>query len=70
MLEHKRTILLVHVFVEAQPWPRTREQACKRCLTHDERIAPQVVAVKLDQVEASASTMSGKRSVRSLPGRL
>ena len=51
MLEHKRAILLVHVFVEAQSRPRTREQACKRCLTHRERIAPHAIAVKLDQVE-------------------
>ena len=51
MLEHKRAILLVYVFVEAQPRPRTREQARKCCLTHRERIAPQVVAIKLDQVE-------------------
>jgi len=49
--EHKRAILLVHVFIEAQPRPRTREQAGERRLTHSERVTPQVVTVQLDQVE-------------------
>ena len=39
------------MFAITDPVASENSKACKRCLTHREWIAPQVVAVKLDQVE-------------------
>jgi len=44
-------VRLVRVLVEAEPRRDTGEQAGERGLAHRERFAPQVIAVKLDQVE-------------------
>src|SRR6202047_2385915 len=39
------------VLIQSQAWSRSREHAGERGLTHVQRVAPQVVAVKFDQVE-------------------
>jgi hypothetical protein len=49
--EHERAVRLVEVLVEAQARRGTREEARERDLSHRERVAPQVGAVQLDQVE-------------------
>jgi hypothetical protein len=49
--EHERAVRLVEVLVEAQARRGTREEARERGLSHRERVAPQVGAVQLDQVE-------------------
>ena len=51
MREHERAVRLVEVLVEAQARRGTREKARERGLSHRERVAPQVGAVQLDQVE-------------------
>ena len=51
MLEHERPVFLVQVLVEAYARRRTRQHAFKCGLAHRERVAPQIVAVELDQVE-------------------
>jgi hypothetical protein len=49
--EHGRAIIL-DVLVQPQARRRTPEHTGERGLPHVERVAPQVVAVELDQVEA------------------
>jgi hypothetical protein len=49
--EHKRPILLVHVLGKPQALCRVGQHGRQRGLTHGEWIAPQVLAVELDQVE-------------------
>jgi hypothetical protein len=67
MLEHKRAILLVHVFVEAQPRPRTREQACKRCLVgRHGAIKPARKAC--ERKGMGEGRLKGPGSKRSMPG--
>jgi hypothetical protein len=51
VLEHERPVFLVQVLVEAYARRRTRQHAFKCGLAHRERVAPQIVAVELDQVE-------------------
>ena len=51
MLEDERPVGVIHVLVETEPRRDTGEQAGERSLAHRERFAPQVLAVKLDQVE-------------------
>jgi hypothetical protein len=51
VLEHERAVRLLHVLVEAKARRRTREHARKRRPALCEQVAPQVVAVQLDQVE-------------------
>jgi hypothetical protein len=107
MVKHHLAVLVFKVLIESKPGCRLSQHGGKRRLTHRQRIAPQVVAVELDQVEGveehadvaaavtkvgmlsspqataspsmmqererrrtSASTINGKRRVRSLPGRL
>src|SRR5262249_3301646 len=106
MREHGRAVPL-HMLIEPDAGPSLGHDRCERSLANLKRIAPQVVAIQLDEVEgveedalvsalvtdeiepgnavviagdgfmrdrerrwASASTISGKRRVRSLPGRL
>src|SRR6516165_3339067 len=49
--KHERPILLVKMFVEPQARYCSPEQARKRRLAHGKRVAPEIVAVQLDQVE-------------------
>src|ERR1700730_16223858 len=51
MLENKRAVLAIEVLVEPQPWLSTREGALKQRLPLDQRLAPHVGPVELDQVE-------------------
>ena len=50
MLEHDRPVI-PNGFIEPQTRPRTREQVAEQRLARGERVMPQVVAVKLDQVK-------------------
>jgi len=50
--EHERAVLLIEVLVEAQPPGAARAEQAGECrLAHSQRVAPQVVAVQLDQVK-------------------
>jgi hypothetical protein len=51
MLENKRAVLVIEVLVEPQPWLSTRESALKQRLPLDQRFAPHVGRVELDQIE-------------------
>jgi hypothetical protein len=49
--EHQRAVRVVEVLVEAQARRRAPQQARQSGLAHRERVAPQILAVQLDQVE-------------------
>jgi hypothetical protein len=51
MLKNKRAVLVIEVLVEPQPWLSTREGALKQRLPLDQRFAPHVGPVELDQIE-------------------
>jgi hypothetical protein len=51
VLENERPVFLVQVLVEVDAQRRSCQQPEKRCLAHSERVAPQIIAVKLDQIK-------------------
>ena len=51
MLKHERAVRLFHELIEPEAGSRAGEYAGERCLAHLERVTPQVIAIKLDQVE-------------------
>jgi hypothetical protein len=50
MFEHDGSVPL-DVFVQPQAGWRTGEYVAEQCFAHSESLAPQVIAVQLDQVE-------------------
>src|ERR1700730_2732023 len=50
VMEDIRAVCL-QVLIQSQAQRRSREKAAECCLAHDERIAAQIIAVELDQVE-------------------
>jgi hypothetical protein len=51
VLENERPVLVVKMLVKADTRCRTRHYPFKRGLAHGKRIAPQIIAVQLDQIE-------------------
>jgi hypothetical protein len=51
MVKDERPVLVVEVLVKPYAWHRLRDHPFQGGLAHGKRIAPEIVAVELDQVE-------------------
>jgi hypothetical protein len=52
VVENEWPVFVVQVFIEPQSRRRSRQYPFKCGLAHGKRIAPQIVAIELDQIEA------------------
>ena len=51
MLKHERAVRLFHVFIKPQAGSGASEHAGKGYFAHIERVAAQIISIKLNQVE-------------------
>ena len=63
MLEHGLAVGMLQVLVQPHPMPRLAQDAGQRGLAHLKRLSPQVIAVKLQEIEGVEECLLGRGRV-------